>query len=679
MSRPELFFPWLARVVTERGAARCTSVVCRADGSLVFELAYGGETARVRWSLFRDRGLGAPFHEGSLGWLDETSRRSPFGRDAIRQVARRVNRLLAVARPPLLERRNREVSELVFDPDLPSRLAPDLLRVGVTRVGSTVLDEVTASPDVVRFRFGEVVLLLCPPWTTQDGAHRFDYGPCQLVVAPGSERFDGARGAMDLVGYVVSLATHEGMTAVRRQGGEGEATPEQDEPPPNPFFMGIVPSENQMMSALFGTGGSVPSVLHSDRECAHFCSYVGGHHATPHRTHWPLRPQPAFIRTLRITDTKEHEAIMSGVEERFRDLLRKAESTDRAGMIFTLDTCVSNVIGDHIPSVVGERADVAQVPVMCLRTTLDQYVDNAQLFWEFVVEQAQASPARPDQTTHNRINLVGFGHDRTPGLRELVDLLGAAGVVVNTSIMPTFDGEAVARFGHAALNVVFPSSTVTESFSKAARVCEAPVVCLPAPFGIEGTRGWIEAIVARLGMPQLPEGWLAAGHRDAVGAWERLRSQANDARVALVVMAGARMQPDPLFREGVPVVSLLEEMGFRLGLFVLSASGEVDAAARRTCDELRRSLRRESRHDVVPVADLEALQAALEACESSLGYTEILEDRRILGAGKIPLGFDDFEVGVAGAVRSLDRLCARARTPFHRRYARYLPQPRRVR
>ena len=54
-------------------------------------------------------------------------------------------------------------------------------------------------------------------------------------------------------------------------------------------------------------------------------------------------------------------------------------------------------------------------------------------------------------------------------------------------------------------------------------------------------------------------------------------------------------------------------------------------------------------------------------------YSDHHFDRRLSSAGKAQFSLQEFEKGLAGAVRTGQRLLRICRLPFYRRYARYLP------
>ncbi|MEK7383571.1 MAG: hypothetical protein AAB262_09845, partial [Elusimicrobiota bacterium] len=68
----------------------------------------------------------------------------------------------------------------------------------------------------------------------------------------------------------------------------------------------------------------------------------------------------------------------------------------------------------------------------------------------------------------------------------------------------------------------------------------------------------------------------------------------------------------------------------------------------------------------------EGLETLLADGRFEAVYSEYAGDPRLARAGKSQFSLDLFEMGAAGALRTLERLNETCRWPFHRRYGRYL-------
>ena len=104
----------------------------------------------------------------------------------------------------------------------------------------------------------------------------------------------------------------------------------------------------------------------------------------------------------------------------------------------------------------------------------------------------------------------------------------------------------------------------------------------------------------------------------------------------------------------MPLLRVLREMGLGVEILCHGEAKKKDAPGLRffrTPDELDRLLR-DGRFEAV--------------------YSEYTYDNRLARAGKSQFSLDCFEMGLAGAVRSLRRLGGICRWPFSRRYARFM-------
>ena len=116
---------------------------------------------------------------------------------------------------------------------------------------------------------------------------------------------------------------------------------------------------------------------------------------------------------------------------------------------------------------------------------------------------------------------------------------------------------------------------------------------------------------------------------------------------------------------GVPLLSLLAEMNCTaIVLWFENGDGAAPAAAQAVADQL--GLRTKT-HSFRNPSELQHLLATTEA---ELVLSDAVCDWRVHRAGKNSFSLRDFEMGVAGAARSLARLERKADNSFFRRYCR---------
>jgi hypothetical protein len=87
---------------------------------------------------------------------------------------------------------------------------------------------------------------------------------------------------------------------------------------------------------------------------------------------------------------------------------------------------------------------------------------------------------------------------------------------------------------------------------------------------------------------------------------------------------------------------------------------------------IRKVLRSADRHSVLAFDSLAMLRRRLKDSPASAFLSYHFFDWRLTEAGKGSFSIPHFEVGIAGAVRTLERLLCVCDTPFYQRYGKYL-------
>ena len=142
------------------------------------------------------------------------------------------------------------------------------------------------------------------------------------------------------------------------------------------------------------------------------------------------------------------------------------------------------------------------------------------------------------------------------------------------------------------------------------------------------------------------------------GAWSEMTSEAGRRSVGFI---GTDQEldalADPLQTAGVPILSMLGEMGFGIERFVFRKKGkDID----------------EKRPGAAVFTSPGELGAALAASRCCLVYSDVRLDRRITAWGRLPVAAADFKMGPEGCLRTLEFLTGACGFDLFRRYGNFL-------
>ena len=352
-----------------------------------------------------------------------------------------------------------------------------------------------------------------------------------------------------------------------------------------------------------------------------------------------------------MTNLRDNDVIHGGgrkLDSAIGAAVKHAEG--RAEAVIVHSTCVPTVIGDDAAALVARWQGQTQVPIVYSNPAENSRCADAGLE---IFKRMQGDPAFAKMPKKKRsVNLVGFPEG--PGLQELTGLLQGAGVTTSSCVMPSLDLAAARGYLAAEVQVFYPNAAYEATYKEFFEPMPLRTLRTPAPYGLTGTRLWLEAVAGEFGLARQARAACAKAAAPLRPAWDLARGEAAGRGLAFVVDA-ARMRrlTDPAQSCGVPLLKLLREMGF--GVQVLchgpARKSEGPLSFFSTPSELSALLRQE------------AFQAV---------YSEYAYDTRLASAGKAQFSLDGFEVGLGGALRSLQRLNSICRWPFARRYARYM-------
>jgi|GEM_PF-5917637 len=245
---------------------------------------------------------------------------------------------------------------------------------------------------------------------------------------------------------------------------------------------------------------------------------------------------------------------------------------------------------------------------------------------------------------------------------ELRPFLEALGLTVNVCLLPDVDFTSIPDLPQAAWQVFCERSSYPTKIRELLARSPRTVATVPAPYGLEGTRQCLRGIAAATGRT----GAFAAAWRKTrdgfMPSWNEMRREAAGCRLAFVVSEATLPRLLHLrYGYGAPLASMVQEMGFGIDLLYYDIHG----AAPTLPAGLREA-------QVATFRSPWELEQALKDSRAQAVFSDIFFDWRISRAGKARFASKDFEMGLAGAQRTFQKLLAACRMPFYRRYAAHL-------
>lgn len=407
-------------------------------------------------------------------------------------------------------------------------------------------------------------------------------------------------------------------------------------------------------------GGKHVQVLHTEIECL-FGSIPNDDGGLPffaltRSEHSPL-DKGTRSRTL-FTDLDDMDVIKGGTArlDQLMDTIAQGEAPD---LVSVGTSCTPLVTGDDVEGAIGRLQARVDSPVMYLGNSIQPHI---RLIQKWAAESDAPTAPHRGPGSADIVGLPGL-----PGRTALLALLGDADIDVRTTLIPDIDPAMLDHFGQASVQVYFRTDHHVAAYDALRAARPGPAIAPPVPFGVAGTRRWLEAIGVATGRTdEVEHAWGRAWER-LRSRWERAVERAQRYRLGFVLDRHGLTRLERSCRmTGAPLVALLTEIGFGLDVLVHDPDGDgaplgevrqrlgsLDArvGSFRTPDELDRALRTSRAHAI---------------------YTEITMDPRPGHAGKARFSPRDLALGLDGIVDTAERLVALCSMSFFRTYSRHL-------
>jgi len=372
------------------------------------------------------------------------------------------------------------------------------------------------------------------------------------------------------------------------------------------------------------------------------------------------------IDSMATSELTENDVIM-GNPARVRDVLDHMMATPNpeGKITFFSNTCVPIVTGEDVESVVRQYARISETPLVYLTCTPTSMYNVFRDLLHNRRLEAEAAAGAPDPAS---VNLVGYAEDSTTdGVREL---LSAAGIRVNTHLIPEFSVARLQSLAGAPVSVMYPNHVWENHYVHLKDETRVRCMTPPAPYGWEGSRQWILEVGRALGREAEAErAWADVSARHEAD-WRAAKAEAAGHRVAIVIRSQeVHLLTDPSRTWGVPLLRMLEEAGFATEVFVKADDRK---KAREVAEAIHGLWIDPSRHVLQAFNTFEMMRRRLRDSSAEAVLSYHFFDWRISEAGKNRFSLQIFEMGLPGAARTVRRLAGICRTPFYRRYRDWL-------
>lgn len=364
------------------------------------------------------------------------------------------------------------------------------------------------------------------------------------------------------------------------------------------------------------------------------------------------------------TDLTDEDVIMGSlpkVKQRLDYVLSK--NTDK--MVFFSNTCVPTMTAEDVESTVKQYQKKFSVPLTYLTVT-PQSMTN--VFIDLLVHRRLRAEQVITEPDPHAINLVGFQHDAS--MDELMKLLIKMEIRVNTLLLPHLKFKDIDIFPQASLNVFMPNVLWQHLYDQLLAGSRTKYIFPGTPYGISRTKKWFMDILSALEkQSDFRELWQESWN-NAKAQWDDLVNEAKNYRLGLCLRSDEiHYLLDPANTWGIPLLGMIEEMGFGMDIMMKSGTGDSDA---QHFSYIKEILEFPDKHHFYTFSDFKSMRKTLLESRCDAVLSNHFFDWRLTESGKNQFSLQYFEKGIDGALRTAKRLLEVCRMPFYKNYFKYL-------
>ena len=369
-----------------------------------------------------------------------------------------------------------------------------------------------------------------------------------------------------------------------------------------------------------------------------------------------------------MLDTSESvlydEDLINGGNKNLINLIEKIHSKNPKEDIYINCCCTPLIIGDDINGIARRLSSEKKCIIASNRVgdTIDgkdSPKDNFLLKYknsisEYKQKRVQKSP--------NYANLVGFPEGKI--LDELIAMLSKVGLKYNSHLIPKISENRVLESLKAELNVLYPNENYKNINSEFFEQLPTSFLYVPPPFGFKRTFEWISRIAEFFGIRINDNHEWRLYYGSLFDKFEKLRILAKNHTIGLVLSKYdvERVVDESKSFESIPLLPLLEDMGFNLSILIYSERNEFISLKSKLYEKI------DIKHEIKYCVDSDEIGFWLSRKDIDIIYSDYAFDERISRSGKnrfsISIGF---EMGFEGAIRNINKVLKIASHKFNKK------------
>lgn len=191
-----------------------------------------------------------------------------------------------------------------------------------------------------------------------------------------------------------------------------------------------------------------------------------------------------------------HEDVVFGVYEKIKKTVLRVIRSRRVDVLFLVTTCVLEITGEDIDSIVKEIQPDTQTPLLVIHT---EHFTGSDHGWG--IEQTYLSLSdlmSPQPVDPKGINLLGF-RSMVNKPTELSLILGQQGFNIHTTIPSYCSLEEISKAPAATLNIVLERAALSLA-EKMQRQFGTQFVYADRPYAVDSITHWYDCIAEKIGI-----------------------------------------------------------------------------------------------------------------------------------------------------------------------------------